>query len=287
MYDAVFMSSYGSTVYTTLGAIKKMERILKKTVIWNVMGNASLILFFKCLGYSCDQIVDELNRFELVINMFNYSSLLIENDSTKLKYIQNWLVKSIEISDYIQPSSTLADIYAKTGFFPCFIIWDSVTKEIVNVNPKQYPGLPFIDCIMATLCGIGTFKHYKLKSMVSKNLFAIDPAPLDFVFSLEDKPLNYLYIVNKSQLTNTEVSRLGPLVESENSLIEEQFDRFSNCKLKKENTLVLYSKLLRVHAIDELHTLYELGARMCETFLEGRSTFDRYRSELRQIEEQD
>ena len=123
--------------------------------------------------------------------------------------------------------------------------------------------------------------------MVIKNVFAINPAPVEHRFSLEDKALNYLYIFNKNQLTNADTSSLGPLVDIENSLLEEQFDRFCNIKLKKENTLILYSKLLRAHSVDELQNLYDFGNRMCETFLEGRSTFDRYRDELKQIEEQD
>lgn len=287
MYNALFLSSYGSSVYTTLGALKKMERILKSVVIWNAVGNASLIVFFKCLGFSCDQIFDAFNTFKLIINMFNYSSLLIENESDKMKYIHKWLTSMMEENDYITPDTSLAEVYTKTGFFPCFIVWDSNSKEIVTLNPKEYPELRFIDCIMSTLCGIGTFKHYKLKSMVIKNVFAINPAPVEYRFLLEDKELNYLYIFNKNQLTHADTSSLGPLVDIENSLLEEQFDRFCNVKLKKENTLILYSKLLRAHSVDELQNLYDFGNRMCETFLEGRSTFDRYRDEIKQIEEQD
>ena len=287
MYNALFLSSYGSSVYTTLGALKKMERILKSVVIWNAVGNASLIVFFKCLGYSCDQIFDAFNTFKLIISMFNYSSLLIENETDKMKYIQKWLVSMMEETDYINSNSTLAEVYSKTGFFPCFIVWDSNSKEIVTLNPKEFPELQFIDCIMSTLCGIGTFKHVQLKSMIIKNVVAINPAPVEHRFSLEDKALNYLYIFNKNQLTNADTSSLGPLVDIENSLLEEQFDRFCNIKLKKENTLILYSKLLRAHSVDELQNLYDFGNRMCETFLEGRSTFDRYRDELKQIEEQD
>ena len=287
MYNALFLSSYGSSVYTTLGALKKMERILKSVVIWNAVGNASLIVFFKCLGLSCDQIFDSFNTFKLIINMFNYSSLLIENESDKMKYIHKWLASMMEENDYINQNSTLAEVYTKTGFFPCFIVWDSNSKEIVTLNPKEFPELRFIDCIMSTLCGIGTFKHYKLKSMIIKNVFAINSAPIEYRFSLEDKELNYLYIFNKNQLTHADTSSLGPLVDIENSLLEEQFDRFCNVKLKKENTLILYSKLLRAHSVDELQNLYDFGNRMCETFLEGRSTFDRYRDELKQIEDQD
>lgn len=287
MYNAIFLSSYGSSVYTTLGALKRIERIVKKTVVWNCMGNSSLILFFKCLGYSYDQILEYIDDFELVVSMYNYSSLLIENDENKLKYIQSWLFKHIKSNDYLDKDSTLQDVYSKTGFFPCFIIWDSKSKDIITLNPKEHSNFKFIDCVLSTLCGIGTFKFFKLNGMIVKNLFAINPCPLEYAFNLEEPPLTYLYIVNKSQLVNTDLQSLGPLIDIENSLIEEQFDRFCNIKIHEENVLVLYSKLIRKYSIEDLHYLYEFGMKLCETYLEGRSTFDTYQTEIKNIEDQE
>ena len=287
MYNGVFLSCSGSSIYTTLGTLKRMDKMLKNIVIWNVMGNASLILFFKCLGISYDRMVDELNELKLVINMYNYSSLLIENENEKLKYIEKWLLEYLNDS-YLNKDSNLQDIYKKTGFFTCFIVWDSTNKRIININPKTHPGYKFIDCVLCCLCGIGLFKHYKLQNLVIKNIFAVDPYPIDSLFKLEDKEVNYLNILNKNQVSNEDKTSLGPLTDIENSLIEEQLDRL--CKIKivnKDNTLVLYSKLLRTHSIDELYNLYELGKRMCDTFLEGKSTFERYKNEIENIEGQE
>jgi len=285
MYNGVFLSCTGSSIYTTLGSLKRMEKILKNVVIWNAMGNASLILYFKCLGISYDRMIDELNELKLIINMYNYSSLLNENENDKLRYIENFLLNYLNDS-YLTKESTLQDVYTKTGFFPCFIVWDSTNKKITTLNPKTYPSYKFIDCVLSCLCGIGLFKHYKLQNVVIKNVFAIDPLPLDYLFKLESKELTYLYIVNKNQLSNENTDMLGPLIDIQNSLIEEQLDRFCNTKLNKENTILLYSKLLRTHSIDDLYNLYELGQRMCDTFLEGKSTFERYKDEVKNIEDQ-
>ena len=219
--------------------------------------------------------------------MYNYSSLLIENDENKLRYIESWLYRHIKQSEYLDKNSTLQEVYTKTGFFPCFIVWDSKNKEIITLNPKEHSEFNFIDCILSTLCGIGTFKYYKLNNMVIKNLFAINPAPLDYVFNLEETDLTYLYILNKSQLINIDLQSLGPLIDIENSLIEEQFDRFCNIKISKDNVLVLYSKLIRKYSVNDLHYLYDFGIKLSETYLEGRSTFDAYKTEVKNIEEQD
>ena len=47
MYDSVFMSSFGSNIYETLGGLETNKEQLKNTVIWNSVGSASLIIFFK------------------------------------------------------------------------------------------------------------------------------------------------------------------------------------------------------------------------------------------------
>lgn len=288
MYNSVFLSCFGSSIYTTLGALNRINRILKKVVIWNVVGNASLIIYFKCLGVSYNDTVKLLDDFELTITMFNYSSLLIEDEDYKKRYIKDWLITHIENNKYINKESTLQNVYSKTGFFPCFIVWDSVNKKIVNLNPKTHPELSFIDCVLSCLCGIGTYKHYKMDNLVIKNVFAIDPIPLEYKFQLTEKELDYLYIINKNQLKNADLSSLGPFVDIQNNLLEEYLDRFSCKKLdnKKENILILYSNLIRTHSQDELHNLFDFGNRMCETFLEGQSTFDRYTNELKNIEEQ-
>lgn len=288
MYNSVFLSSFGSSIYTTLGAVNRINRILKKTVIWNSVGNSSIIVFLKCLGYSFNDMITIFDNFELLVSTFNYSSLLIEDENYKKKYIKTWLVECMGESSYLDQDSTLEDVYTKTGFFPCFIVWNSELKIIENLNPKTHSKLKLVDCVLCCLCGIGTYKHYTIENNTYKNVFAIDPVPYEHVFKIEEKKLNYLYIINKNQLNNADISSLGPLVDIENSLLEEYFDRFNSKHLEhKENTLVLYSKLVRVHLIDELHNLYEFGNRMCETFLEGRSTFERYQDELKNIEEQE
>lgn len=265
-----------------------MNRILKKTVIWNVVGNSSLIIFLKCLGNSFSDMIDILDDLELTVSMYNYSSLLIEDETHKKKYIKSWLIDCMKNNNYLDKNSTLADVYAKTGFFPCFIVWNAVTKKIENINPKTHPNFSFIDCVLCCLCGIGTYKHHSVENDIYKNIFAIDPIPCEHVFQIEDKELNYLYIINKNQLNNSDLSSMGPLVDIENSLLEEYFDRFNLKKIEhKDNTLILYSKLVRVYLVDELHSLYDFGNRMCETFLEGRSTFQRYQDELKSIEEQE
>ena len=71
MYDSVFMSSFGSNIYETLGALETNKNSLKNTVIWNSIGSASIIIFFKILGFTFSQTLEHLKTFELTHTFIN------------------------------------------------------------------------------------------------------------------------------------------------------------------------------------------------------------------------
>ena len=70
MYDNILISSFGSNIYSTIGFLEGMKDELSSTVIWNVVGNASLIIFLKIIGFSYSQMTEKLESLQIAHTFF-------------------------------------------------------------------------------------------------------------------------------------------------------------------------------------------------------------------------
>ena len=60
MYNSVFMNCYSTNIYNTLGALTELKEDLSDIIIWNTLGNSSLIIFLKILGFNYNQMFEIL-----------------------------------------------------------------------------------------------------------------------------------------------------------------------------------------------------------------------------------
>ena len=87
MYDNVFISSFGSNLYNTIGFLESMKERTSDAVIWNSVGNASLILFLRIMGFQFHQMTQQLKDLNLSHTFINGFSLIPENEEEKKEYI--------------------------------------------------------------------------------------------------------------------------------------------------------------------------------------------------------
>ena len=83
MYDNILISSFGSNIYSTIGFLEGMKDELSSTVIWNVVGNASLIIFLN---------PDDLQSWSNKILVTLISLYMIKNTVGILLYMLQHLI---------------------------------------------------------------------------------------------------------------------------------------------------------------------------------------------------
>lgn len=278
MYNGVFTHSDGSNLFTVLGALNSLKDIVKNTVIWNSSGCSSLIMLFKCLGFTFDQTFKILKDFELVNSMINCSSLLLENEEEKKSYIKNWLRDKILENGIITPEAKLAEIYKSHNLFFNFILWCRSEEKIFQCNPKTRPEFTLLDCVMASLCCMGTYKTYTIDKYEFSNLSIINNIPYKHIFEVK-KEVKNLFIFVHTFHNFSHSHRSGPLNTNENEIILQTSElnkiRFKNAldDIQGDNKLDLYVYYTRGNInVEEKQTLYDHGIKQGESFLDGKST---------------
>ena len=276
MYDNIFLSSQGSDLFVNLGALDAMKEKLSGIERYNVCGNSSLIVFFKCLGYTFRQIYELLKRYDFLIGMINGFSLLPENEENKHKYIRSWLEDILESRELFKKNVTLKEIKRLTNITPCFLVWSRTDKKIVNISHENNPDLSLIDCMMVSLCGIGLYNTYEINSSIYSNMFAIDSFPL--LYSIVPDPEKLFVIMNLTNFNPKYNSNgLGPLEGQENELIvqglENKIHRINILDEKIINKCKLYSYYLRGNvSLEEKEGIFKTGFKQGKAFMEGRDT---------------
>mgnify|MGYP003119020746 CR=1 FL=1 len=248
MHDAVFMTSFGSNIYETLGALQSLDSDIRNTSIYNVMGSSSLIIFLKILGFTYSQMFDLLEKFELSHTFINGYFLIPEDQEIKKNHIRNWLLEKIEINNLINEDSTLEEIFKLTKIFPNFIVWSRKEAEFVSLNPKNFSNLTLVDCVLATLPSIGTFTEHCIDDNVFSNYSSGDMYPYNLAFNLENKNLNTLFIVHQSRYFFHDLSNIeSPFSLYENEIISQFIESNNNLtnKLKLENKLIIYNDIYK------------------------------------------
>ena len=289
MYDSVFMSSFGSNIYETLGALETNKDHLKNTIIWNSIGSASLIIFFKILGFTFSQTLDHLKSFELTHTFINGYFIIPEDQDSKIEHIREWLIEKIEINNLISKETTLGEIYKLTNIFPNLIVWSRSGGELRSLNPKLAPEFTLIDSILSTFSCIGTFVELQINGDNLSSYFCGDFYPHFNNFRLEKKKLNTLYIAHHSEYFSNDFIQDSPFSYIENEIMC-QFIDCNNSRIKNvdlENFLVLYDDIYKNSLTDiKKDFCFENGKSQAQNFMDGFSNYEYYKLKKLEIKNQ-
>ena len=262
------LNSSGEDIFTVLGSLKNSKNQLIKTTNWNCVGNSSLILFLKILGYDYDKISDILLEFKLLSYTLNLNNLMIEDQDRKLSFLKNWIETQIEKTKIFDETVELGEVYKLTKINPCFIVWLKEEKKIININSIDNPDIRLLDIMLISLTSIGMYTTYILDKKIYSNLVSIDPYP--YKYSFKDK--NILYVFSKVEYKEQEDSLLepGPFQELEREAISQHYNR-NNIYLEyikeniKENLLVIHCEINKKNLNQkEKKSLFNLGYKQID-----------------------
>ena len=295
MHKGIFLYSDGSNIFTLLGFLNGIKQKIREVMVWNSCGVPALILFFKVLGYNYRQIFDLIKDFDLISSMINGSSLLIEDEDEKKNHIKNWLIYHLDQNGFLNADSTLLEIFNSQKFFLNFILWSKNKQGIITANANSNPDMTLVDCVMASLCGIGLYSRYVIDGNVFSNSLVVNPIPIEQVFnSVEGIDIKTLYILNKKHYNFKMGKKFNsPLMQIENEILE-QNNELNNCLVEKlfnekdnENFIKMYSYFSRGRIImDEKETMYNLGSNQGDFIIQEKDTYEAYINHINYIENQ-
>ncbi len=290
MYDNVFLSSFGSNIYNTIGFLESLKNETSDTVIWNSVGNASLIIFLKIIGFQFHQMNQQLKDLCICHSFINGFSLIPENEDDKKEYIKEWIVRKINQVSLISEDTTLKEIFSLTNIFPNFLVYSRTDREITSFNPSTTPNVTLTDCIMASLTCVGTFQTHKVGEKIFSNLNSIDSFPVENIFNLK-KEIKPLFLGNISFFVEPlEESSYSPLTKIEDEILEQFLEKNSyTLKNKKirEGNVIIYSDIFKEVDGIKMDNLYKSGFLQGKNFFSGQDTYNVFMDEKNTIYNQD
>ena len=290
MYESIFLNCCGSNIYTALGALDKLKHNLENVKIYNVSGNASLILYCKILGLTYKQTYDKLKNLDIINSFINGHSLLPEDEEEKKEFIKDYLIK-LQRKTLIKENTTLLEVKNLTGITPCFIVWNRTLKKIINLNSKDTPDLKLIDCVMATLPNIGVYKTYTINNQEYSSLENIECFPVSYSYYNDIDKFFYLINITTYIKEYSLGINLGLLKDIEDEFLLQKgeyhkyrIENFCKSLPKNENICKLYSLFSRGNSKEEEKTsLFILGYRQASGYLEEKDTHKIYEEYLETI----
>jgi hypothetical protein len=290
MYDNVFVSSFGSNLYNTIGFLESMKDKTADTVIWNSVGNASLILFLRILGFPFHQMTQHLKDLNLSHTFINGFSLIPENEEEKKEYIRDWIIRKINQVSLISEDTTLKEIFSLTNLFPNFLVYSRTDREITSLNPSTTPNVNMVDCLLASLVGVGTFHTHKIGEKVYSNLNSIHPFPTDKIFTIK-KEVTPLFIGNISFFVEPlEENHYSPMSKNEDEMLESFLERNSyilkNTKQEKD-TIIIHSDIFKEVDGIKMENLYKSGFLQGKNLHSGIDTYSSFMEQKTNIYNQD
>ena len=287
MYDNVFVSCFGSNLYNTIGFLESLKEETRDTVIWNSVGSASLIIFLKINGFQFHQMVQQLKDLNLAHTFMNSFSLIPENEHEKKEYIRDWIVRKINQVSLFSEDTTLKEIYSLTNLFPNFLVYSRTDREITSLNPSVTPNLTLVDCLLATLTGVGTYNTHEVDDKTYSNLNNIDSFPRNKMFTIkkETKPL---YLGNVSFFVEPlEESYYTPMSKNEDEILEQFLER-NKLKMEKEKgCVIIHSDIFKEVDGIKMDNLYKSGLLQGKNFLSGIDTYKSFMDQKNIIFNQD
>lgn len=293
--SALFLNCNGSNLFATLGFVDKIKDKIKPISIWNITGNASIIMYFRILGYTAHQTFQHLKKKDLINGMINGYSLIPENEEEKKDFIYSFLIEIMEACPLINKNMNLKEIEKLTGITPCFIMWCRSSKKIVNINPSSEKNYNFVECVMASLCNVGTYKTYEIDDEVFSSLENIECFPVLQICLKNKEDIFFIANITSYNKKFSFGRDLGPLSDIEDELILQKAEygkyRIENIcqglELQKSDICKLYSYYSRGNSSDtEKDCLFILGRKQGEAYLENRSTKETSKEYLRAINNQ-
>lgn len=277
MHDSIFIASQGSNVLIDLGALDQLKEKVDHVVYWNVSGNAALILFFKVLGFTYEQIFYQLCELKILNNTINGSSLMPENEEERIDYMKNWLESKIEKNKLFQRDVKLEEIYKQTNIFPAFILWSRNKQKIININAQNYPNIKLVDVVLASLTALGFFTKYQINNTIFTNIFSVDCYPYLYTYLKDNN--NYFYLTNINENSDKIELDLGPMQDKENELIN-QFCDHNNFRINNIAKTIDDEKIIKIYSIiykgelsvEAASSLFKNGQLQAKAFLEGYDT---------------
>lgn len=290
MYDNVFISSFGSNLYNTIGFLESLKDETSDTVIWNSVGNASLILFLRIMGFQFHQMTQQLKDLNLPHTFINGFSLIPENEDEKKEYIRDWIVRKINQVSLISTDTTLKEIFSLTNLFPNFLVYSRTDREITSLNPSVTPNINLVDCLLASLTGVGTFQNHKIDDKIYSNLNSIDSFPIDKIFTIK-KEIRPLFLGNVSFFVEPlEEYQYSPMSRNEDEILEQFLERNSyllkNIR-QEEGKVIIYSDIFKEVDVIKMDNLYKSGFLQGKNFISGQDTYSVFMNQKDTIYNQD
>ena len=283
MYDNVMISSFGSNIYNTIGFLESLKENTRDTVIWNSVGNASLILFLKINGFQFHQMINQLKDLQLSHTFINSFSLIPENETEKKQYIREWIVRKINQVSLFTEETTLKEVFTTTNIFPNFLVYSRSDREIVSLNPSVTPNLSLVNCIMSSLTGVGTYNTYQIEDKVYSNLGCINSFPKDKMFTIK-KEIKPLYIGNISFFVEPlEETYYTPMSKNEDEFLEQFLERNKMILEQNQEIICIHSDIFKEVDLIKMDNLYKSGFLQGKNFLTGTDTFKSYQDQKNSI----
>lgn len=287
MYDNVFISSFGSNLYNTIGFLESMKERTSDAVIWNSVGNASLILFLRIMGFQFHQMTQQLKDLNLSHTFINGFSLIPENEEEKKEYIRDWIIRKINQVSLISEDTTLKEIFALTNLFPNFLVYSRTDREITSFNPSTTPNINLVDCLLATLTGVGTFHTHKIDDKTYSNLNSIHCFPSSKIFTIK-KEIKPLYIGNISFFVEPlEENQYSPMSKNEDEMLESFLERNKYLMEGEKEAIKIHSDIFKEVDGIKMENLYKSGFLQGKNHISGIDTYSSFMDQRSTIYNQD
>ena len=287
MYDNVFISSFGSNLFNTIGFLESMKERTSDAVIWNSVGNASLILFLRIMGFQFHQMTQQLKDLNLSHTFINGFSLIPENEEEKKEYIRDWIIRKINQVSLISEDTTLKEIFALTNLFPNFLVYSRTDREITSFNPSTTPNINLVDCLLATLTGVGTFHTHKIDDKTYSNLNSINCFPSSKIFTIK-KEIKPLYIGNISFFVEPlEENQYSPMSKNEDEMLESFLERNKYLMETEKDAIIIHSDIFKEVDGIKMENLYKSGFLQGKNHISGIDTYSSFMDQRSTIYNQD
>ena len=229
--DSIFLSSYSSNIFCLLGLLEKIKPDLERVEFWSCLGNSSLILFFKVLGYNYLKSFDELKKVPFIEEMTTGFNLFLEDEENKKAILKSFLLSYLKNSTIFNEKTTLEEVKKLTKISLCFPLWDEEKEKEKVLDEVDTPEVLFIDAVLASLTCLGIYSNYIIDKKVYKNLQMINPFPKNHIRIKKD----HINIFNVSNFSKDDLFfETSPLQKVEKELVNINY--CNHKKLQKNNT---------------------------------------------------
>ena len=256
----------GSLAIDVMGFLKHMEQQTKHSIIWTAGGAASLIVFLKCLGFTYDQIIENLLKLDCLTSLV-FGGCIEMNASRDInENLNDWFDHIFVNKKLFSKDITLKEIYKMTKIFPNFIVYD---ETITSLNPVSKPNYKLKDCVMASLTNFGSLEYHIIENTKYTSFSTFNVYPYSQNFTLNDDS-NTLFIANYSIPNYKPYTYLESV---QNSLQKIYFQRVKDA-IKDDLNIALVNGFICGFDIEEYdkNKSLENGKLHAQMFLDGEDT---------------